>query len=122
MRERSRASTSSSAGTCSSARTSAGRYRSEGTYYWLRDEGWGERQDGYDTIEWAAAAVVVDRQSRNAGSVVHVREPVPDDGDAGRPTWTAMFCAQFATNIYKDLYYAGGAIHMIMPTWLLTQK
>ena len=31
-----------------------GRYNSEGTYYWLRDEGWGERQDGHDTIEWTA--------------------------------------------------------------------
>ncbi len=31
-----------------------GRYNSEGTNYWLRDEGWGERQDGHDTIEWAA--------------------------------------------------------------------
>ena len=28
-----------------------GRYLSEGEYYWLRDEGWGERRDGYDTIE-----------------------------------------------------------------------
>ena len=98
-----------------------GRYNSEGTYYWLRDEGWGENQDGYDTIEWAAA------QPWSSGKVgtlglsftcanqylTMVTRP---------PHLTAMFCAQFATNIYKDLYYAGGAIHMIMPTWLLTQS
>jgi len=98
-----------------------GRYNSEGTYYWLKDEGWGENRDGYDTIEWAA------QQSWSTGKVgtmglsftcanqylTMVTRP---------PHLEAMFCAQFATNIYKDLYYAGGAIHMIMPTWLLTQN
>ncbi|TDI35322.1 MAG: CocE/NonD family hydrolase [Acidobacteria bacterium] len=98
-----------------------GRYNSEGTYYWLRDEGWGERQDGHDTIEWAA------KQSWSSGKVgtmglsftcanqylTMVTKP---------PHLEAMFCAQFATNIFKDLYWAGGALHMIMPTWLLTQN
>jgi predicted acyl esterase len=38
------------------------------------------------------------------------------------PHLAAMFCAHSASNAYRDLYYAGGAIHMIMPTWLLTQR
>ena len=33
-----------------------------------------------------------------------------------------MFCAHSASNAYKDLYWAGGALHMIMPTWLLSQN
>lgn len=98
-----------------------GRHRSEGTYYWLRDEGWGERQDGYDTIEWAAQQPWSNGKVGTLGLsftcanqyLTMVTRP---------PHLEAMFCAQFATNIYKDLYYAGGAIHMIMPTWLLTQN
>ena len=33
------------------------------------------------------------------------------------PHLAAMFCAHSASNAYKDLYWAGGALHMIMPTW-----
>ncbi len=98
-----------------------GRYRSEGTYYWLKDEGWGENQDGYDTIEWAAAQPWSNGKVGTMGLsftcanqyLTMVTRP---------PHLEAMFCAQFATNIFKDLFYAGGAVHMIMPTWLLTQS
>lgn len=97
-----------------------GRYHSEGVYYWLRDEGWGEHRDGYDTIEWAAAQPW---SNGNVGTMglsfsclnqylTAVTRP---------PHLKAMFCAFSASNAYKDLYYAGGAMHMIMPTWLLTQ-
>jgi uncharacterized protein len=34
---------------------SRGSYDSEGVYDWMASDGWGERRDGYDTIEWAAA-------------------------------------------------------------------
>jgi uncharacterized protein len=30
-----------------------GSYDSEGAYGWTESDGWGERRDGYDTIEWA---------------------------------------------------------------------
>jgi putative CocE/NonD family hydrolase len=30
-----------------------GRFRSPGIFLQYQDEGWGKRQDGYDTIEWA---------------------------------------------------------------------
>ena len=35
--------------------SSRGTYWSEGEWVPFADDGWGERQDGYDTIEWAAA-------------------------------------------------------------------
>jgi putative CocE/NonD family hydrolase len=38
------------------------------------------------------------------------------------PHLSAMFCAHSASNAYKDLYWAGGALHLIMPSWLLTQN
>jgi hypothetical protein len=31
-----------------------GRFASQGDFYPFRDDGWGERQDGYDTVEWCA--------------------------------------------------------------------
>lgn len=97
-----------------------GRFNSEGVYYWLRDEGWGERRDGYDTIEWAAA------QPWSSGKVGTLGLSFSCLNQyltavARPPHLTAMFCAFSASNAYKDLYYAGGAIHMIMPTWLLTR-
>ena len=98
-----------------------GRYNSEGTYYWLRDEAWGEHQDGYDTIEWAA------EQPWSTGKIGTMGLSFTCANQyltmiTRPPHLEAMFCGQFATNIYKDLYYAGGALHMIMPTWLLTQN
>ncbi|MFN8060786.1 MAG: CocE/NonD family hydrolase [Vicinamibacterales bacterium] len=97
-----------------------GRYASEGEYYWLRDEGWGEHRDGYDSIEWAGT------QSWSNGKVgtmglsftclnQYLTAPTRP------PHLAAMFCAHSASNAYKDLYWAGGALHLIMPSWLLTQ-
>ena len=98
-----------------------GRYDSEGEYYWLRDQGWGEHRDGYDSIEWAGT------QPWSSGKVgtmglsftcfnQYLTAPTRP------PHLAAMFCAHSASNAYKDLYWAGGALHMIMPTWLLTQN
>ncbi len=98
-----------------------GRYNSEGVYYWLLDEAWHERQDGHDTIEWAGT------QPWSTGKVgtmglsftcfnQYLTAPTRP------PHLAAMFCAHSAANAYRDLYWAGGALHMIMPTWLLTQN
>ena len=32
-----------------------GRFKSDGEFYPFADDGWGERKDGYDTVEWLAA-------------------------------------------------------------------
>jgi putative CocE/NonD family hydrolase len=98
-----------------------GRYRSEGEYYWLRDEGWGERRDGYDTIEWAAAEPWSNGKVGTMGlSFTCFNQYLT--APTRPPHLAAMFCAHSASNAYRDLYYAGGALHMIMPTWLLTQN
>jgi putative CocE/NonD family hydrolase len=97
-----------------------GRFNSQGVYYWLRDQGWGERRDGYDTIEWAAAQewsnTKVGTMGLSFSCLNQYMTAVTRPAHLG-----AMFCAFSASNAYKDLYYAGGAIHMIMPTWLLTR-
>lgn len=97
-----------------------GRYNSEGEYYWLRDEGWGERQDGYDTIEWAASQPWSTGKIGTMGLSFHclnqyltaVTKP---------PHLTAGFCAHSSSNAYRDSWYPGGALHLIWVAWLLTQ-
>ena len=54
-----------------------GRYNSEGVYHWLLDQAWHERQDGYDTIEWAGTQPWSHRKGRDAGALVHLLQPVP---------------------------------------------
>ena len=98
-----------------------GRYASEGEYYWLRDEGWGERRDGYDTIEWAASQPWSTGKVGTMGlSFTCLNQYLT--APTRPPHLAAMFCAHSASNAYRDLYYAGGALHMIMPTWLLSQR
>ena len=98
-----------------------GRYNSEGVYYWLLDEAWGERQDGYDSIEWAGAEPWSSGKVGTMGlSFTCFNQYLT--APTRPPHLAAMFCAHSASNAYKDLYWAGGALHMIMPTWLLTQN
>ena len=103
------------------AQDERGRYESEGEYYWLMDEGWGERQDGYDTIEWAA------RHPLSSGKVgTHGLSFTCANQLLTAPTQPphleAMFCSQYASNSYRDIFWQGGALHMVLPTWLLTQR
>ncbi len=63
-----------------------GRHRSKGVYYWLRDNAWHERRDGYDTIEWAASRALVEWQGGNDGLVFHLREPASDGSHETAPS------------------------------------
>jgi hypothetical protein len=97
-----------------------GRYRSKGVYYWLRDNAWHERQDGYDTIEWAGTQPWSNGKVGTMGSSFTCANQLLT-APTRPPHLTAMFCGEFASNPYRDIYYAGGPLHMIMTTWLLTQ-
>jgi hypothetical protein len=97
-----------------------GRHRSEGIYYWLRDEGWGERQDGYDTIEWAAGQPYSNGKVGTMGLSFTCANQLLT-APTKPPHLVAMFCAQYSANSYKDVFWPGGALHMVLPTWLLTQ-
>jgi len=98
-----------------------GRHRSPGDFYWFRDEGWGRRQDGYDTIEWAGTQPWSTGKVGTMGlsyscfnqNLTAVTQP---------PHLTAMFCADSASNWFKDLTYPGGAFHTIQANWHLTQN
>jgi uncharacterized protein len=97
-----------------------GRYQSEGDYYWWRDHGWGEHRDGYDTIEWAATQSWSNGKVGTMGLSMGCHNQYMT-APTRPPHLEAMFCADAAGNPYKDLFYQGGALHMIMPTWLLTE-
>ncbi len=97
-----------------------GRHESEGEYYWLMDEGWGEHRDGYDTIEWAA------KQDYSTGKVGTMGLSFTCANQlltapTRPPHLDAMFCAEYSANSYRDVFWPGGALHMVIPTWLLTQ-
>ena len=98
-----------------------GRYRSEGEYYWLRDEAWGERQDGYDTVEWAAGHPASNGKVGTHGLSFTCANQLLT-APTRPPHLEAMFCSQYAANSYRDIFWQGGALHMVLPTWLLTQR
>ncbi len=94
-----------------------GRFRSPGEFYQFRDEGWGERRDGYDTIEWAGT------QSWSTGKVgtlgvsyscfnqnmTAVTQP---------PHLAAMFCSDSESSWFSRRY-TGGALTGMSFSWLM---
>ena len=97
-----------------------GRFRSPGAFYQYRDEGWGRRQDGYDTIEWAGTQPWSTGKVGTMGlsytcfnqNMTAVTQP---------PHLKAMFCADSASNWYVDHRYPGGVLHMAGMDWFFTQ-
>ncbi len=97
-----------------------GRYRSPGEFTHFLDEGWGQRQDGYDTVEWAGTQPWSDGKVGTTGlsytcfnqNLTAVTQP---------PHLKAMFCADSASNWYKDLTYSGGALQQSPLDWQLTR-
>ncbi|MBI4442794.1 MAG: CocE/NonD family hydrolase [Acidobacteria bacterium] len=95
-----------------------GRYRSPGEFTHFLDEGWGERQDGYDTIEWAGIQPWSNGKVGTKGgsyscfnqNLLAVTQP---------PHLSAMFCSDSASNWYKDLTYPGGALQQSPLDWQL---
>ena len=93
-----------------------GMFGSEGEFEPFRDDGWGENQDGYDTIEWAA------RQPWSNGNVGML------DGSYSAstqyfaaptrpPHLRALFARQGHTDMYYDVYYRGGAVNLALNSW-----
>ncbi len=97
-----------------------GRFRSPGIFYQYIDEGWGKKQDGYDTIEWAGTQPWSNGKVGTMGlsytcfnqNMTAVTQP---------PHLKAMFCADSASNWYVDHRYPGGVLHMAGMDWFLTQ-
>ena len=88
-----------------------GRFLSEGVFAPFRDDGWGEHQDGYDTILWAGkqpwsdGAVGMLDGSYSAGTQ-YLLAPT-------RPAFLkALFAREGLSNIYRDFVFRGGAYQL----------
>jgi putative CocE/NonD family hydrolase len=99
-----------------------GRYASEGLWYPFRDEAWGERQDGFDTIEWLAGQEWCDGKVGTFGGsfagfnqYLHAGSPAPHLG--------SMFARQAACSLRDEWVYRGGAFELgFMFLWAARQS
>jgi len=88
-----------------------GRYASEGQWYPFRDEAWGERRDGFDTVEWLAAQEWCDGGVGTFGGsfagfnqYLHAGNPSPH--------LKSMFARQAACSLRDEWVYRGGAFEL----------
>src|SRR5215212_6848166 len=99
------------------AQSVRGAYASEGRFTLMQDDGWGDRQDGYDTIEWAApqpcsSGKVGMFDGSYSGSTQYLLAP------SRPPHLGALFVRQSTGNFYHDWVYRGGAfMHGFMRRW-----
>jgi putative CocE/NonD family hydrolase len=91
-----------------------GTFASEGSFASLRDDGWGTNQDGYDTVEWAAAQPWSSGQvgmldGSYSGSTQYAAAPTRP------PHLRALFVRQAIADARDDTAFPGGA-HRLMAT------
>ncbi|HLA39439.1 MAG TPA: CocE/NonD family hydrolase, partial [Candidatus Glassbacteria bacterium] len=94
-----------------------GRFRSPGDFYQFRDEGWGRRQDGYDTIEWAGTQPWSTGKVGTYGtsySCFNQNMTAPPQP----PHLTAMFCNDSSHSWFIHRYN-GGALNMTGMNWFI---
>ena len=85
-----------------------GRFASEGEFRNYLDDGWGKRQDGYDTIEWLAQQSWSNGKTGTfgnsyAGTIQYLTAVTRP------PHLTAMFVSNAAADPYQEVRYHGGA-------------
>ena len=97
-----------------------GRFRSEGQFVPLQDDGWGPNRDGYDTVEWIAA------QSWCNGRVGTFGGSYPGTtqyrlAPTRPPHLRAMYVRESPADYHEGWAYHGGAFELaLMLGWTLT--
>ena len=97
-----------------------GRFASDGEFYPFRDDGDGEKQDGYDTVEWAA------EQSWSNGKIGTIGGSYSGATQyrmlsSQPPHLMAQFARQSSSDYYREWVYRGGAIELgFNLKWTLT--
>ncbi len=88
-----------------------GRFFSGGVFAPFRDDGWGERRDGYDTILWAGTqpwsnGAVGMLDGSYSAATQYLLAPT-------RPAFLkALFAREGLSNIYRDFVFRGGAYQL----------
>jgi putative CocE/NonD family hydrolase len=96
-----------------------GRFASDGEFYPFRDDGDGEKQDGYDTVEWAA------EQSWSNGKIGTIGGSYSGATQyrmlsTQPPHLKAQFSRQTSSDYYDEWVYRGGAFeHGFNTMWTL---
>ncbi|MDP7262862.1 MAG: CocE/NonD family hydrolase [Dehalococcoidia bacterium] len=97
-----------------------GRFASDGEFYPFRDDGDGEKQDGYDTVEWAA------EQSWTNGKIGTIGGSYSGATQyrmlsTQPPHLVAQFARQSSADYYDEWVYRGGAFEYgFNLKWILT--
>ena len=98
-----------------------GRYASQGVWKPFRDDGWGQNQDGYDTVEWVAAQPWSDGHvGTYGGSALGIVQymaagAAPPHLDAA---WVSVACPQ----AYHQMVFQGGGYRKeLVDGWLDSQ-
>ncbi len=86
-----------------------GRFDSKGADSLFLDDGWGARQDGYDTVEWIAAQSWSDGKVGTWGASAFGITQYMMAGSAP-PHLVCQFVEVAATNLYSQAAYPGGAL------------
>lgn len=96
-----------------------GRFASDGEFYPFRDDGDGEKQDGYDTVEWAAEQLWSNGKigtiggSYSGATQYRMLSTQP-------PHLVAQFARQSSADYYDEWVYRGGAFeHGFNVMWTL---
>jgi len=95
-----------------------GRYGSEGESYPFYDDGWGENQDGHDTLEWILTQSWCNGKigtfgASASGILQHLLAGTTPPG------LTCQFILVAATDLYSQLVFQGGAFrHSLVTFWL----
>lgn len=86
-----------------------GRFGSEGTWYPFVDDGWGERQDGYDTIQWVARQPWCNGKVATAGGS-YAGQTQMFLAPTRPPALVACFVREAASTLAEQWVYRGGAV------------
>ena len=96
-----------------------GAFASGGAFTLLRDDGWGARQDGYDSVEWAAAQPWSDGKvallgGSYSGFTQYLVAP------ARPPHLRTLFVREAGGDVYRDLVFRDGAYMLALGrSWVL---
>ncbi|MEQ8762369.1 MAG: CocE/NonD family hydrolase [Planctomycetota bacterium] len=97
---------------------SRGRFQSGGYEALFRKSGWGNAQDGWDTIEWAAAQdFSIGRVGMWGSSALAINQYLA--AGAAPPSLRCAFAIAGTGNLYDDLVFPGGVLRQsAIETWL----
>jgi putative CocE/NonD family hydrolase len=90
-----------------------GRFASEGVWYPLRDDAWGERQDGRDTVEWLACHPACNGSIGSfggsySGNTQYLMAPTQPQG------LKCMFVREGSSDLTEEWIYRGGAFELAL--------